>query len=343
MRQSFRRPRFWIGLILGIAGLAITFRGIDYDVAVRSLRTAELPWVAAAAAGTIASLLCRSLRWSALFHPDRLQRRSSFAIVAVADMANAFLPIRLGEVARVQLVDEREDRSKAQGASTLIVEHVLDGLVVALLLLLTLPFIPSPNWLAPLAWAGAAAGVAVTALFALAWFKREAALEKFDQVVQRLPRRWRPKLNHMAEQVIDGFSAVRSPRAATEIMTWSILTWLSGAASMWSLLAAFGLPRSIPEAVFLVCISGLALVVPSAPGDVGVYHAALAQSLVIVYGTDRSLAASYAVLAHLLLFVPPIILGGVILGFRSDWRSDLLKLLRSSKEGDDGEDSSADD
>jgi uncharacterized membrane protein YbhN (UPF0104 family) len=117
------------------------------------------------------------------------------------------------------------------------------------------------------------------------------------------------RIHGLADSAIDGFSAIRSPSAAFQAVFWSAATWFTGGLCMWVVLFSFDLPRTLTAGMFLLAISAIGMVVPSSPGYVGVYHAIIIESLVGIFGADRAQAASYAVVTHLLLFVPPVLLG----------------------------------
>jgi len=74
---------------------------------------------------------------------------------------------------------------------------------------------------------------------------------------------------------------------------------------------AFGIPQSqIPYtgAVFVMGLSMLGSVVPTPGGATGPFHAAAAAALVFL-GVDRNLAASAAIVLHLVIFLPAVFFG----------------------------------
>jgi hypothetical protein len=71
---------------------------------------------------------------------------------------------------------------------------------------------------------------------------------------------------------------------------------------------AFGLDVPVTAAVLLVVVSALGMVVPSSPGYVGVYHYLVVETLAL-FAVDRSLALSFAIVAHLATFLPLSLIG----------------------------------
>lgn len=75
------------------------------------------------------------------------------------------------------------------------------------------------------------------------------------------------------------------------------------------MLLAFDLPNSAVIAMLLLAVSAVSMVIPFSPGFVDVYHALVIETLVVFFGAASGPAASFAVTTHLLLFVPPVMIG----------------------------------
>lgn len=97
---------------------------------------------------------------------------------------------------------------------------------------------------------------------------------------------------------------------------------------MWSVLVAFDLPHSFTNAMFLVAMSAVALAIPSSPGFVGVYHVLIVEALVLVLAVDAGAATGFALVTHVLLFVPPVVLGIAYMMIRPQVWNDLLHWRR---------------
>ena len=68
----------------------------------------------------------------------------------------------------------------------------------------------------------------------------------------------------------------------------------------------------IAVAVLLTCTTNLAMLIPSSPGYVGVFHAAATLSL-LPFGVGSSEAFGFAILAHLVNVLPVSLLGAIFL------------------------------
>ncbi len=159
---------------------------------------------------------------------------------------------------------------------------------------------------------GAAGAIGIAALMALmlAPARVAAALE-----------RWRTgrgaaspgaRLAGAGAQFFEALGALQSPVRALQLLALSVLAWaLEGAmyASVaWSLHAGVA-----PFGPWFAASTGtLATLLPSSPGYVGTFDY-FAMLGLIAYGANRSVAAAFALLVHLVLWVPVTLVGGIML------------------------------
>jgi glycosyltransferase 2 family protein len=329
-----KTPRFWIGMAISAVALVVAFMRIDFEEAREAFRAANYLWLVPATGAAIASLFLRSIRWRALFSPLDFPVTQLFGIMTIGFTVNTVLPLRVGDVARAHLIKQVHDESRMRAFSTVMVEHLADAVVVLLLLLALAPFLPFPEWAETATWGAAGivmvGGVVVVAL----WFCRGKALSVFDRLGDLIPWVSTESIHEKVDSLIEGFSALDSGRALAKVAVWSILMWLSGGLMMWAVLIAFGLPHSFQAGIFLVTMSAIALTIPSSPGFVGVYHVLLIEAAALVLDVSRGAAAGFAVVTHLLLFVPPIILAIIYMVARPQVWDDLLHWHRQRP--DDG-------
>ncbi|CAN5515821.1 hypothetical protein BH24CHL1_BH24CHL1_01930 [soil metagenome] len=325
-----KNPRFWIGMIVSAVALAVAWMRVDLDEALGAFGEAEYVWLIPAVGFAIGSLVFRTARWRALFYPLELRMRQLFGILTVGYTVTAVLPLRLGDVARAHLVGQIHRQSRVRTLSTVAVEHLMDVVAVLVILLALAPFVAFPDWARTATWAAAAIVIASGALIAVLWQRREQSLAGLVNLFGWLPEKWTSSLRDKLDAAIDGFSALESRQASAQVVAWSALTWLSGGFMMWAVLVAFGLPHSFQAAMFLVAVSAIAMTVPSSPGFVGVYHALIIEAATLVLGFSSGSAASFAVMTHLLLFLPPVVLGIAYMVGKPDVWNELLRWRRDT-------------
>ncbi|MGH2617143.1 MAG: lysylphosphatidylglycerol synthase domain-containing protein, partial [Thermomicrobiales bacterium] len=95
----------------------------------------------------------------------------------------------------------------------------------------------------------------------------------------------------------------------------SVVAWGFEASMYWTVARAFGDPLAgamTPVAALLTtAIGNLATLVPSGPGYVGTFEAGVLLAVDGALGIGRGMALSYAVLLHVLLWLPVTIWGAI--------------------------------
>jgi uncharacterized membrane protein YbhN (UPF0104 family) len=134
-------------------------------------------------------------------------------------------------------------------------------------------------------------------------------LALFERVARALlPSRLAERLAGMAEGLVAGLEVLKRPGRFGAMLFWSLVLWLTNAASFAVCFRAFGLSVPLEGSLLLQGILGFAVAVPASAGFFGVFEKATQLTLQI-YGITASLALAYAVAYHLSTFVPITLLG----------------------------------
>ena len=234
-------------------------------------------------------------------------------------MANNVLPLRAGEIVRIYVVARRLRAARGMAAAesfwlvtaTLVVERVLDSLAIVLILAALLLVIPIPSvfqWAAGVLLAVDVIGVTVLVAIARAPEATRARLV-------RLTRRW-PSVERLTLSAFDvalrGLDGIRARAHVVPLLAWTALVWLFPAGAAWAMLRAAHLDLSFVAGWTVLAFVGLGISVPSAPGYVGVWHAASVLALA-VFGVPQAPAVAYALLYHASQFVPITVAGWLAL------------------------------
>jgi glycosyltransferase 2 family protein len=230
-------------------------------------------------------------------------------------MANNVLPLRAGEIVRVGVVARHWAHGFWLPLATLVVERVLDGLAIVLMLAGLVMVLPVPR---TLRWA-AAAFLALDALAVLMLIMLATAPGPCRLLVARLTRRW-PRLERQASRVFEtflrGLAGVKAPAHTTPILFWSVGVWLIATLAALTAIWATHLPlpplRAWAAAWAVIAFVGLGISLPSAPGYVGVFHAAAVIALAM-FDVPEAPALGYAVVFHACGFIPVTLVGWILL------------------------------
>ncbi|MGH7629975.1 MAG: lysylphosphatidylglycerol synthase transmembrane domain-containing protein [Gemmatimonadales bacterium] len=314
-----RRSRLWtslLGIAISAGLLALILRQVDLDDVRRHLASARpLPLVAAVVVATI-TFPIRAIRWRYLLRrPDGepMPFGPLWHATAMGFMANNVLPLRAGEIVRPFAVARLADVRFTTALASIAVERIFDALTVVALLTLALA---SPGLAADVA----IGGVPVSRLAGIAAMVSAAGLVAGLLVVtrpvaaERLVRRLVPsarladRLVGLIEGIRQGLAALDSPRRLAPVLLGSLVLWLVNAVSFWICFAAFDIPVGFAGALMVQGLIVFGVSVPSTPGYVGPFEAAIVAGLAL-YGVAEDRSFSYALAYHVTTFIPIVLLG----------------------------------
>jgi len=309
-----RKPQIWIGFIVSAVALYLAFRGIEWDQLGSALRGAQYGYLIPAALALIAAIAVRAERWRWLFGERRstLPLERTFSALTIGYLITNTLPLRLGEVARVISVSRGGKVTIAHAASSIVVEHVLDVLVVLGMLVLMLPLLPLPDWAAQSATVSAMIfGAALVFILIVVW--QRVRVERWgEQILDRIPRlntqRWLRNLIH----VLDGFAVLQPGWPLIAAVGWSVIGWLLSALTIHLALMAFVPNPSVVIALFVTVTTTFSLLLPATPGGLGVMQGAIVLSLA-VFNIPQAPALSFAIVFHLMEYIVMDIIGAISL------------------------------
>lgn len=313
-----KRLRVVAGVGVSLALFVYLLRSVDLPELARQLALTQWWWMLPAVAVAPLGLWARALRWRYLF-PRDTEPSGLVAANMIGYMVNNVLPLRAGELVRVYVAARRfsGQRDGSLGSSlwltgaTVVVERVLDSLTLVLFLAVLVFLIPVPR-----AFEYAAVVIlAVDAVAAAALVSLAVAPDRARRLMTRLCRRW-PTLQERATPVLDtflrGLEGVRTPAHLGPLLAWTVLAWLLPVLGAWAVLRAVHLDLPLLASWTVLTFVGFGISIPSAPGYLGVWHAAAVLAL-SMFGVSQPTAVGYAILYHASQFVPITLIGWLFL------------------------------
>ena len=182
-----------------------------------------------------------------------------------------------------------------------------------MLLFVLLPWLPPISWLGQ---AGLAAAACLVAVIALALFARHVSAAPRPSAVRwlsTLPRLREETVTRLAVNAASGLATLRRPRQALSVLGWTFLSWLVLGLSFWLLMLGFDLNLSFAAGLLVVISTGLAFIIPAAPGAIGVFEAA-GIAATKAYDVNSSEAFGYVLVLHALNLIPFLLAGLIVLG-----------------------------
>lgn len=315
-----RQKYFWLGVILSIIGLGYVFYRSEPAKIALALQQAQYIYLVPALGLYFIGVGVRAVRWHFLLRSIKsIPSRALFPPVVIGYMANDILPARMGEVVRAYVLGRQENVSKAATFVTIVVERIFDGLTM-------LTFIVAGSFVLNFADAELnarlrAIGIAfILAILALAVFAgMPRRVEGLAHVfIQRLPSEaLRARAIGLTRALLDGLGTLRSPADSLTVYALSILAWLFETGMYVVIAWGFQMDASLPVFLVACAIANLATLLPSTPGYIGVFHAAVI-SVLTQFGVEPNLATSYTFVLHAALIIPI-----TLWGFFYVWRAGL--------------------
>jgi uncharacterized protein (TIRG00374 family) len=305
-----KRARVLVGIGISLVLVVWLFSSVDRERLLVQILQTDWRWLLVSAALGPIGLLARARRWRYLFPPGS-NPPGLVPAMMIGYMVNNVLPLRAGEFVRVYVVARRWGGHFWTAAATLIVERVLDSLCIVLILGILIFLVPVPRvveWAAIIMLAVDVVGISV--LVAIA-----AAPGRCQRIIAVLTSRWpafRERLLHGFERFLHGLDGIRTRSHALPLVAWTIVVWLIPAAAAWTGLRAVHLDLPWLAGWVVLAFVGLGVSIPSAPGYVGVFHAA-AVLATRIFGVSETDGFGYGIVLHAGQFIPVTVLGWIYL------------------------------
>ncbi|MGD1993090.1 MAG: lysylphosphatidylglycerol synthase transmembrane domain-containing protein [Anaerolineae bacterium] len=327
------KKRHWMqglaGLLVGGVCLWFSLSGVDTERVVQQLGNIAWPWIGVATVGVVLVSAGKALRWQWLYPPlvRPLPWVTHFAILLVAQMLNLVVPVRMGEIARLGLM-QQEGRPVGTTLSTVAVEKSLDLIAAGALLALLVPMALLPGWLRSTTGLGVfLTGLGLLGALLLAGGLRRsilrwvAALRPAPSERQGRWSRWLDPLFRLVETTLEGLAGLEVWRLLGVLVLTGVI-WLTSVAVMRVMLAAFAIGSGWTAGLVLVLVIAFSNLAPTPPALIGLIGA-VTQEALTPFGVPRYQALALGTMLNVVLVGPPVIMGGWVAGVR------LLRLVTS--------------
>jgi uncharacterized protein (TIRG00374 family) len=304
-----------LGVVISVATLAYALNGNDLSRIGDELANGRYLWAIPCGLLIALGLWFRGLRWRFLLN-ERITPMHSFHITNISYFLNAWLPLRLGEVARAYLVTRlKPPISMFTALSSVVVERLIDLLAVVVLVVLAVQLTDVPSEVqvsAQLIGVASVLGMLVLAFFAA---RRQVAHAIVRFFLSILPFLERLGVRSLADKVLDGIAPLGSVRGVSYSLWWSLWAWTTSIVAGYVLLFAFYDQPNWAAALLMIAAAALAIALPAVPGSVGPFEAAIIVGLQLsgmidpANGLPQERAFAFAVVLHLVNAACYVILG----------------------------------
>lgn len=308
MKKSLR-----FGLGLGIAAffMWLLLRQLSWQSIITALKATNLWFVVLAVIVFLTGYCFRVLRWRLMLLQDNqlLSFQDCAAPLFMSFAANNILPFRAGDLLRAFGFRKRLHISLSTSLASLFVERLLDMLMLLVFLGVMLIFFGSEAYLflGASGWLLVAIALGIATVLAFPAFFEPLIKICIRPVVHFMPH-WGERIQRGVQNTFLYLTQLSKSHLLTRLLAWSFLAWGCEGFVFW--LTALAIPSlAHPVAAFLALpIGSLSTLIPSTPGYVGTFDFFVVESMKIL-GNSPVAATAFAFLIHMILWLPPIVVG----------------------------------
>jgi uncharacterized protein (TIRG00374 family) len=307
VEQQTRRWRLpsWVpqvlGYILSAGCLVWVLHGYDLGEVTAAIRALDWRWVTLAVLLDLSVYLVHAWRWNTLLSPvARLPFWRTVQAVYIGLFANEVLPLRTGELIRCYLLAHWNSVLLSLSFASAVIERLIDGFWMTGAFLVTAHYVTLPAYMTDLV--RIVGGLLVAGAILFAWVVTH---KQHAHAVAR-ESRWASTLRHLVE----GLHAMGSRHSFGRTVLISLLYLVVQTFSVWALMRAYGLDLSPLAAAGILTVVRFGTVIPSAPGNVGLFQAATVLALSL-FEVERNDAKTFSFIMFFAMTIP-LLVGGAV-------------------------------
>lgn len=318
-RSRKLQVRSLFGVGISIACLIFVFRKIDVQQVYAALQSFKWHFVLFGLGALTLDYAARIERWAVMLRIGRADLRASACAAPFLGSItlNNVLPFRAGDLVRALVFPTSMGIRRTTATASLMLERLIDLLTLLLALGAGLWLNPEsnvPDWLGKSAVVLAVVGGLALASIMVLNAPVMRLLRWLEGRVAKKSARLATALG-LAMALTRDIGQMARMRALLPLLGLSAVIWMGETGLFWAVLRGLSVDSSYSAALVIMAVSTLSTLVPSSPGYVGPFHLA-AYSAALMLGGSPAQAASFAVLAHLGLWLPTTLAGSVAILLR---------------------------
>lgn len=280
----------WIKLFVSLAITAVclwwTFKDMHWQETKNALLSARWVYLLVMYGGILTIIhIARTLRWGNLLSGlEKVPFSKLNEASAIGFMMLIILPFRLGEFARPFLIAERSGIRRSAAMTSVVLERIIDGLIIAILLRTLMFFVPSDAHDIDRVRIGANLMFLVFfsgfCFLVLARWKHDLVIGLMRKTMGRIS----PGATEKVVGIVDGFvgalKQLPDGKNMALFLFWTAVYWGANGAGMALFADGFDcsgadgracLPLSLTmfQGYFVLCVVIVGMMIPAAPGSAG--------------------------------------------------------------------------
>ena len=290
MRARLLAASLVLVLLLGGTAVVLWLWGPNWSQLASNFNSVSWRWVAVALGLNLLSIVARGLAWKTVIdqavEPPPPGFRAVISAFSIGLFANAVLPGRIGEVARVAVLARRAGKRKGVWATllgTVFAHRVFDLFPVLGLVAFVLVTANLPQWAMRTVELFMIVGLA---LFVLAFLSARRR--------GHLPLDGLGPVRRLIAMARQGLGVMHTPLAAVIAVAFQFIGWALQLLAVYTAMRAFDIHAPLAAAAVVLLLMNVAILFPLWPGNVGLYQAAVAAPL-LTYGVATTHGVAFGV------------------------------------------------
>jgi glycosyltransferase 2 family protein len=305
------RLKLTIGYLIAVLCLGWVIYNVHIESLLQNIRHLKWRLILLAIAVDNLNYIAQALRWNLLLRPvAHVSAGKSIQATYVGVFTSNVLPMRLGEIVRAHLVSKWYSKKFSQIIPSMVVEHLFEGIWLALGLGLATFFLPLPSYIHRGAQIFEFGVIVLAGIFVYALMKKE----KFPAAHHRarLSEKLAHKLSRFMEQVTAGMKRIGLTPTFFLALFVTLLSLMMQSLALWLTAQAYGISLDLWAGGVVLVIIRVGVAIPNAPANIGTYQffAALGMQLL---GVNRYISAGFAIVLFFVSMTPTWIIGFIAL------------------------------
>lgn len=305
--------QYSLGGVITALALWLTLRNLEWEKLLEAFNQIDYPWVIAAIFNSLLTVYVLGFRWRMLLKPKKeIPMGYLFQLNIISQYINIVVPGRFGELVRAWLPAKRYNISGSYVLGTILIERMFEFFAWVILWVTVPAFFAFGYKLKGYSAALVICLIIIVLIVIIVW-KRDMVRKWLYLFAKILPGKIRQKAINFLDRGMEPFSQLKNTRTIVLLSVNTATIILMSSLTNFLLFQAFGLDVSFLGALVLLLIIWIGSAPPSVPGRIGIFEAVVVFGLSI-YGISDNQAFSYAVMLHLVSYLPKIILGFIFMG-----------------------------
>jgi len=282
---------FCFGIMVSILFIYVLLRGINFSAVAQIFEDTNIYFLIMSLILAVVDLYIRAYKWHFVLN-KKTTRKNSFKSYFLGYCLNAIFPFRLGDIGRT-FVTKKEIPIRS-GLGAVVFERIFEGLTLVVFFAVALFFTPSKSVVLTHTFSVTLIVffVAIVLIYIIVFFK--------DKIIMLLNKLRLSFLNNAISLIEAGFDGCKSISYIAGVVGLSLLMWFVSFFMFYFLFCAIGLAVPYYVIIFSVVMLNFAIILPSAPGGIGLVEYAIILTLG-VFAIDYNVSLSFAILIRTLL------------------------------------------